>query len=165
MKNIVPGLLVLLFSIPAFAQQGLPLNFPKEPLSAGITLRKVKVGRTYDTVVRIFDASCNVSVWGAMWVFPTDRVGDPIVNIAMTASGTIPGSYPFELRFDRNSKVVDDAGFETRVAQKVDVDQREFIPYALSSPDEIQIYVAFRPVGKVEDCVGRYAVDYEPKAN
>jgi len=163
-KSIVPALLVLLLSISASAQQGLPLDFPKGPFSADITLRKVKVGRAYDTVVRILDASCEIRIWGAMWVFPTDRTGDPMVNIEMTKSGKIARSFPFEFRFDRNSKVVDDAGFETRSAEKVDVDQHDFIPYALSNPDEIELYVAFWPVGKVENCAGRYTVDYEPRA-
>jgi hypothetical protein len=136
-------------------------NFSENP--AHIMLRKVRVGTKYDTVIRILDAACDIYVWGAMWVFPVDRTGDPVILIKMTESGKIARDYPFEFRFNRASKVVDDAGFATRDAEPIDMDHQEFLQYALSGPDEIQIYMAFRPVGPNNNCAGSYVIDYEPK--
>ncbi|MEH2563751.1 hypothetical protein [Bradyrhizobium sp. AZCC 2289] len=137
-----------------------PLTFPKGVFSGGMMLRKVRVGR-FDTVIRIFDASCDINVWAAMWVFPLDRTGDPMVRFKMTPSGRTAKQDPFEMRFGRDSKEVDDAGYETQDAEKIDVDQKEFIPYALSKPPEIEVYMAFRPMA--DDCTGTYSVEYEPK--
>src|SRR5262249_39691118 len=108
-----------------------PFSFPG-PLQGHIMLRKVKAGRTYDTTIRILNASCNVRVWLPMWAFPPDRAVPPVTKIAMTASGKIATEFPFDFRFDRDSSEVNDAGFETRSAEPFDVDQKAFIPYALS---------------------------------
>ena len=140
-----------------------PLTFRQSGLSA-IVLRKVKVSDMYDTRVRIFDATCPIHIWGAMWVFPTDRLGEPVIKTKMTESGQTAKDYPFELRFNVDSKLVDDAGFETRDAMPFDVNQSDFIKYALGHPKEISIYLAFRPAFDNRDCTGSLLIDYPKRA-
>jgi hypothetical protein len=138
-----------------------PINFPKGVFQADMFLRKVRVSRSMDTVIRIFDASCDINVWPVMWVFPPDRSVEPVVKIKMTPGGVTANRYPFEMRFGRASKEVDDAAIATREAEKFDVDQAAFEQYASSEPVEIQLYIAFRAMG-ASDCTGSYSVESEP---
>ncbi|MDJ0449229.1 hypothetical protein [Methylocystis sp. JR02] len=143
----------------------LPLNFPKSPFEANMFVRKIKVGRSYDTVVKLRDATCNVNVWAAMWAFPPDRAEEPSLLIAMTNSGHAVTSYPFEFHFDRDSNAVSDAEYATHDEYKGAVDEAEFNRYVASNPDEIYIYIVFRAMGTANfgGCSGVYSIAYVPK--
>lgn len=85
------------------------------------------------------------------------------MKVAMTDSGKTAEDFPFELRFDRDSQLVNDAGEATKEFSQEDSSLEGFSEYALSAPDEIRVYLALR--GDKDDCSGTYSVEYEPKKN
>jgi hypothetical protein len=143
------------------ANSSFPIPFPRDVLSGNMFVTKIKITRGTDTVVRIPSASCNLYIWLSQWVIDNKAPGRPALNFAMTPSGKYVTEYSFEVRYTRDGRAVDDAGWATRDDEtNYDKEQkRQFLLAALSNPDEIHAYLAIRAAS--DDCVGYYKVTYQ----
>lgn len=144
------------------------IDWPQSPFGAGIALRRIRVARSYETVVTLFDASCAITVWLPLWVWPIDRSGEPTIKIEPTASAVTARSYPFQVKFTRDGGAVNDAGTATREEPDIELGgpqgRTAFLKYALSNPDEIDVYLAIRARGVNGQCGGAMAIEQLPRS-
>jgi len=136
------------------------IDWPASAFLANMVVYRVHVSRKADLAVTIYDANCAIDIWLAAWVWPPNRNAPPVLKTELPKSAVTARSYPFEARFKRDGKAVDDAGFATRELPDFEFGsggRAEFFMFAIKNPDDIEVYLIVR--ARADGCGGAIAIE------